>query len=45
VVTLWGSHDDATAADSAAKTDEVAQAFWALVDTDSVSVERFTLLE
>ena len=44
VVTLWASYDDATAADSAARTDEVAQAFWSFVDGDSVSVQRYTLL-
>jgi len=45
VVTLWSSYDDATAAETAARTDEVAQAFWSLVDADSISVERYTLLD
>ena len=45
VVTLWQSYDDATAAESAARTDAVAQAFWSLVDSDSISVQRFSLLE
>jgi len=44
VVTLWTSHDEAVAAEAAAKTNEVAQEFWSLVDGDSVSVQRFTLL-
>ncbi|HMC70919.1 MAG TPA: hypothetical protein VKJ07_17310 [Mycobacteriales bacterium] len=45
VVTLWASYDDATAAESAAESDDVAQTFWSLVDRDSVSVQRFTLLD
>jgi hypothetical protein len=44
VVSLWTNHDDAVAAEAAAKTDQVAQEFWSLVDGDSVSVQRFTLL-
>jgi len=44
VLCLWSTAEDAAAADAAAKTDEVAQQFWALVDRDSVSVQRFTLL-
>ena len=44
IVTLWSSHDDAMAAESAAKTNDVAREFWSLVDADSVSVQRFTLL-
>ena len=45
VVTLWVSYDDAAAADSASRTDAVAQAFWSLVDAESVSVQRYNLLE
>ena len=44
VVTLWTSHDNAAAAEVAAKTNDVARQFWSLVDADSVSVQRFTLL-
>jgi len=45
VVTLWASHDDATAAESAARTDAVARAFWSLVDDSSISVQRYGLLD
>ena len=45
VVTLWASADDAKTADTAARTDDVAQAFWAMIDPESVSVQRFTLLD
>jgi hypothetical protein len=44
VVSLWTTRDDAVAAEAAAKTNQVAQEFWSLVDADSVSVQRFTLL-
>src|SRR3954447_8491176 len=44
VVSLWTSRDEALAAEEAAKANEVAQSFWSLVDPDSVSVQRFTLL-
>jgi len=44
VVSLWTSRDEAIAAEEAAKTNEVAQSFWSLVDPESVSVQRFTLL-
>src|SRR3954452_16757421 len=44
VVSLWTSRDEASAAEEAAKTNEVAQNFWSLVDPESVSVQRFTLL-
>jgi len=44
VVSLWSSQDEAVAAEAAAKTNEVAQEFWSLVDSDSVSLQRFTLL-
>ena len=44
VVSLWTSRDEAVAAEAAAETNEVAQQFWALVDGDSVSVQRFRLL-
>jgi len=44
VVSLWTSRDEAIAAEEAAKTNEVAQDFWSLVDPESVSVQRFTLL-
>jgi len=45
VVTLWDSAERAEQAAQAAEHDEVATAFWALVDRDSVRVERYTLLE
>ena len=45
VVTLWDSVDDAVRAERAAVDDEVASAFWSLVDRESVKVERFSLLE
>ena len=45
VVTLWSSHNDAVAADTAAENHPVAQTFWSLADTNSVTVQRFTLLE
>jgi hypothetical protein len=45
VVTLWGTIDDAERADAAARTDEVAVAFWAMTDPASVRVERYSLLE
>jgi hypothetical protein len=45
VVTLWASYDDAAAAEAAARSDDVARAFWSLVDDSSISVQRFTLLE
>jgi len=44
VVSLWTSYDDAAAAEVAAKTNDVARDFWSLVDAESVSVQRFTLL-
>ena len=44
VVTLWGSAEAADRADQAAASDDVAAAFWALVDRDTVRVERYTLL-
>jgi len=44
VVTLWASYDDATAAETAAASDAVAQQFWSLVDAGSLSVQRYTLL-
>ena len=44
VVSLWTSREAALAAEDAAKTHQVAQDFWSLVDPASVSVQRFTLL-
>ena len=44
VVTLWAGDADATAAETAAASSEVAQHFWSLVEADSISVQRFTLL-
>ena len=44
VVTLWGSTEDAERAEQAAAEDDVASAFWSLVDRDTVRVERYTLL-
>lgn len=45
VLTLWASYEDAAAAESAAQNHDVAQAFWSLVDPDSVSVQRYRLLD
>lgn len=45
VVTLWESLDAAVRAGTAADADETASAFWALVDVDSVRIQRFTPLE
>ena len=45
VVTLWDSTDDAVRAEQAAADDDVATAFWSLVDPGSLVVERFSLLE
>ena len=45
VVTLWESLDAAVKARTAAEADETASAFWALVDADSVRIQRFTPLE
>jgi len=44
IVSLWSSYDEAAAAEVAARTNEVAREFWSMVDADSVSVQRFTLL-
>jgi hypothetical protein len=44
VVTLWATVEDAERADAAARSDEVASAFWAMVDPGSVRVERYALL-
>lgn len=44
VVTLWATADDAAAADAAGQTDDVARQYWSLIDPDSVSVQRFTML-
>jgi hypothetical protein len=44
VITLWQTVDDAVKGSAAAATDEVAVEFWSLVDTDSVRMQRFTLL-
>lgn len=45
VVTLWDSATDAERAEQAAADDEVAAAFWSLVDRDTIRIERYTLLE
>ena len=44
IVVLLACGRLALAAEEAAKTNEVAQNFWSLVDPESVSVQRFTLL-
>jgi hypothetical protein len=44
VVSTWASTEDAERADLAARSDEVARAFWALADPDTVRVERYSLL-
>lgn len=44
VMTWWESAGAAANAETAAEADETASAFWALVDADSVRVQRFTAL-
>lgn len=44
VVSLWATVEDAQRADAAARTDDVATAFWAMAEPDSVRVERYVML-
>jgi hypothetical protein len=45
VITLWATAGDADAATAAARTDQIAAAFQACVDDESVRNRRYTLLE
>jgi hypothetical protein len=45
VITLWRDEADASQAAANAETDEVAAAFWSVVDAGSVDIQRFTMLE
>jgi hypothetical protein len=45
VLTMWGSLENAVSADAASGSDDACRAFAAMIDTDSMRVERYETLD